>query len=80
MLVHFSILKNKFEILSLVLILILGSIGVILTPFIVSEFCCEYSAIWTVGGILIVVYEILGVETLISLFVVFIRPGNRNRS
>jgi len=59
-LVHWSMHTSKKEIMSMIMISILGVLGIVATPFMVLEFCCKYSAIWTVGGILLVIYEILG--------------------
>jgi len=64
-------------IISVSIISILGIVGIVVTPFMVLEFCCEYSAIWAVGGILLVIYEILGLETLIALFRMFLKYRNR---
>jgi hypothetical protein len=69
--VHWSMYTSNREVLSILLMTILGIIGIVVTAVMVEEFCCEYSAIWTVGGILLMVYEILGLETLIALFITF---------
>lgn len=64
----------------MILISILGIIGIIVTSVMVLDFCCEYSALWTVEGILLVAYEILGVETSIALFVMFIEHSYKSNS